>query len=364
LDPYWLGLLIPNLAFAVGLALFGRVALLVTGSAATTWRACVLLAAFPSSFYFSAPYQESLFFALSAAALLAWLERRPARSAAALAAASTARLTALSMSLGLVLEWAIDILKGRAARRGAWLVAIAGTLGTALFFGYLALRFHDPLLHLKAHAAWLRKSPTAAQLLAAIWSLVRLSAVMVRRSVVFTLSLVLLAAWLYHRPLISAYRRFAAPQLRLQTAGSAQENPRPFLLARPAWTVGCGAILVGGIGLMLARAAGWTGDVVSTLHMVAYSRDLLATILFLGLGIHAFVKRGPLWGCLVLVPVLQALASGSILSMTRVVLSAYPAFVDAAEIASNRAVFAITVIVCLLAQFVLLTSYVNWVFVA
>jgi hypothetical protein len=50
--------------------------------------------------------------------------------------------------------------------------------------------------------------------------------------------------------------------------------------------------------------------------------------------------------------------------MTRVVLSAYPAFVDAAEIASNRAVFAITVIVCLLAQFVLLTSYVNWVFVA
>ena len=111
-------------------------------------------------------------------------------------------------------------------------------------------------------------------------------------------------------------------------------------------------------------AAGWTDDVVSTLHMVAYSRDLLATILFLGLGIHAFVKRGPLWGCLVLVPVLQALASGSILSMTRVVLSSYPAFVDAAEIASNRAVFAITVVVCLFAQFVLLTSYVNWIFVA
>ena len=67
---------------------------------------------------------------------------------------------------------------------------------------------------------------------------------------------------------------------------------------------------------------------------------------------------------MVLVPVLQALASGSILSMTRVVLSSYPGFLDAAEIASNRAVFAVTVVVFLFAQFVLLTSYVNWIFVA
>jgi Mannosyltransferase (PIG-V) len=364
LDPYWLGLLIPNLAFAVGLALFGRIVLLVTGSAATTWRACILLVAFPTSFYFSAPYQESLFLALSAAALLAWLERRPARSAVALAAASAARLTALSMSLGLVLEWSVDTLKGRPARRWAWLVAIAGTLGTALFFGYLALRFHDPLLHLKAHAAWLRKAPSAPRLLGTIWSLVRVSAVMAQRSAVFTFSFLLVLAWLCHRPLVSAFRRLAGPRFRRQTASTAQDGPEPFLFKPPVWMVACGAMLIVGIGLFVARAAGWTEDIVSTLHMIAYSRDLLATILFLGLGFHAFAKRGPLWGCLVLGPVLQALASGSILSMTRVVLASYPAFVDAAEIASNRAVFATTVVICLFAQFVLLTSYVNWVFVA
>jgi hypothetical protein len=363
-DPYWLGLLVPNLTFAVGLALFGRSVLRVTGSAATTWRACILLAAFPSSFFFSAPYQESLGLALTAAALLAWIEHCPARSAVALAAASAARLTALSMSLGLVLEWAVDILKGRPARRGAWLVAIAGTLGTALFFGYLALRFHDPLLHLKAHAAWLRKAPSTARLTATIWSLFRVSAFMIQRSTVFTLSLLLLLAWLCHRPLISAYRRLARPLLVRETARKAQDGLKPFLLKHPAWMVACGAMLLLGVGILLSRAAGWSGNVVSTLHMIAYSRDLLATILFLGLGIHAFVKRGPLWGCLVLVPILQALASGSILSMTRVVLSSYPAFLDAAEVASNRAVFAATVVVCLCAQFVLLTSYVNWIFVA
>ena len=50
--------------------------------------------------------------------------------------------------------------------------------------------------------------------------------------------------------------------------------------------------------------------------------------------------------------------------MTRVVLSSYPGFLDAAEIASNRTVFAITVVVCLFGQFVLLRSYLNWIFVA
>jgi hypothetical protein len=32
------------------------------------------------------------------------------------------------------------------------------------------------------------------------------------------------------------------------------------------------------------------------------SRDFFATILFLSLGIHALLKRGLLWACLVLIP--------------------------------------------------------------
>ena len=105
---------------------------------------------------------------------------------------------------------------------------------------------------------------------------------------------------------------------------------------------------------------GLSAYVVPVLHKVADSRDFLASILFLGLGAHAFVKRGPLWGCLVLLPVLQALATGSLTCMTRIVLCSYPAFLDAAEITSGRALFTVTVVVCLIAQFILLTSYVNW----
>jgi Gpi18-like mannosyltransferase len=71
LDRYWVGLIVPNVAFACGLACFARVAATVTGDRATAVRACVLLAAYPWSFFDSAPYEDSFGFALSAAALWA-----------------------------------------------------------------------------------------------------------------------------------------------------------------------------------------------------------------------------------------------------------------------------------------------------
>ena len=77
LDPYWVGLLVPNLAFSVGLVLFGKIAWQLVGDTEVVWRSCLLLVAFPWSFFFSAPYQESLAFMLSSAAILAWLRRKP-----------------------------------------------------------------------------------------------------------------------------------------------------------------------------------------------------------------------------------------------------------------------------------------------
>ncbi len=209
LDRYWAGVLIPNLAFVAGFALFGRCVFRVTENAATTWRACILLAAFPTSFYFSAPYQESLVLALTAASLLAWISYRPGRSALALAAASAARLTALAMSVGLVLEWAADLWKRRQARHSAWLVAIGGTAGLALFCGYLAWQFHDPTLHLKAHAAWDRKSPSVMRLVSSLWLLVSESATLSQKSIFFALALIVLAVWLIHKPLYAAATHLA-----------------------------------------------------------------------------------------------------------------------------------------------------------
>lgn len=123
-------------------------------------------------------------------------------------------------------------------------------------------------------------------------------------------------------------------------------------------------MLLAGIGFVVLCAAESFEDLLPAVESVIYGKNLLATVFFLGLGLHAFWVRGPLWGCLVVVPVLQVLASGTHLSMIRVVLSAFPGFLDAAEIASNRSLFAITVSGCLFAQFVLLGTYVNWEFVA
>ena len=309
--------------------------------------------------------------ALSAASLLAWLKHRPAQSAAALAAASAARLTALSMSVGLIAQWAVDLSRGRAARRSAWLVAIAGTLGTALFFAYLALRFHDPLLHLKAHTAWDRNPPSVQELVRSIWKLFSVSMDLAQRSWVFAISLLLLISWLCHGLLISAYSHLSQPEssrrpgrARRTRARPAQDIPKHSRSAIARWLVATAAIVLTGVCLLVARKAGWSVDTSSALDMLAYSKSLLVTILFLGLGIHAFWKRGPLWGCMVVLPILQVLASGTVLSMSRVVLASFPGFLDAGEIASNKAVFVITVVVCLIAQFALLTSYVNWTFVA
>jgi hypothetical protein len=364
LDRYWTGVLIPNLAFVAGLAFFGRCVFGVTENAAMSWRACILLAAFPTSFFFSAPYQESLVLALSAASLLAWLSYRPGRSALALAVASAARMTALAMSVGLVLEWAADLWKRRQARHSAWFVAIAGTFGLALFFGYLAWQFHDPILHLKAHAAWARNSPSVVRLASTLGSLVHGSATLGHKSAFFAFSLAVLVTWLFHEPLKLAASRLAATAILGRTA----RIRRSF--ASLATVPYRGAVLAGIAILMIAfalvtlRAIGWNVSVRPHLRSLAEGRDFLAALLFLGLGAHAFLKRRPLWGCLVLIPVLQALATGNTGSMTRVVLSAYPAFLDAAELTSGRVSFALAVACCLFGQFVMLSSYVNWAFVA
>ena len=119
-----------------------------------------------------------------------------------------------------------------------------------------------------------------------------------------------------------------------------------------------------GVGLAVVNATGLCAPMLSAVQRILALRDPLAAVLFLGLGVHTFLRRGPLWGCLVLFPVLQGLASGSTMSMTRIVLCSYPAFLSAAELTANRALFAVTVAVCLWAQVILLALHVNGAFVA
>jgi hypothetical protein len=374
-DPYWIGLLVPNFAFTIGLACFGRCAWRATASTATAWRACLLLVAFPTSFYFSAPYQEALGMSLTAAALLAWLARRPLQSAGALAFASAARITAIAMSLGLLLEWAWDMIRGRSARHSAWLVAIVGGSGTVAYYAYLSHRFHDPMLQVRVQAAWDRRPPTISQLAASLWGVVRIAITEPRESLTFAAMFLLLMTWLFNRPLQSRLSRLT---LATPPAGARRDDEyrrRPLL---PGWTFAAGAILLvvlAGAGIpefssfqrapALANQLLWaafysdlTPASAGKIRSVT-SRDFFATLLFLGLGIHTLVKRGPLWACLVLIPPFQFLATGSFQSVSRAVLASFPAFLDAAEIASDRVVFALTVIGSLIVQVFLLKLYVN-----
>ncbi len=99
----------------------------------------------------------------------------------------------------------------------------------------------------------------------------------------------------------------------------------------------------------------------STLHD---SADLYAMGVFLGLGMHAWWRRGLFWGALVLIPVFMPMATGSLMSLARLALAAYPGFIDASELAPlGRITFATYVGTCVVAQVILVDRYVNWGFV-
>jgi hypothetical protein len=390
LDRYWAGLLVPNLAFAVGLAAFGKVALRVTGDLGTTWRACLLAMAYPFSFFFSAPYHESLGFALTAAAMLAWIVRRPIASAVCLAGASLARLTTLAMSLGLIAEWFDDVVHRRPARHSAWLVVLSGGLGFASFCAYLGLRLGEPLAHLHAHSAWHRQSASVRNVFVTLEVMI----IQAGRAPLFGVMAVAILFWTCQRPVRAALIRFRAWVLA-ETSAS-RPGPRPARRRSNAWAerhargrttprdpqgpvpsatdqmparepsggldraASAAALVLVLVGLGLALPDGPVHSAVAELEQYP---NQLAICLFLGLAVHAFWRRGPLWGCLVLVPILQAMATASFMSITRLTLAAFPAFIDLAELLRPRAVFAIGLGTMLLAQVRLIDLFVNWTFV-
>jgi hypothetical protein len=125
--------------------------------------AVLLLALFPTAFFFYAPYPESLLLLLSVTAL--WSARRGrwavAGGAAALASATRAA------GLVVMLPLAFEVFRAARARRpdnpfagalGAPLVALlAAPLGTVLYLLYWQVRFGDPWAPLTQQALWLRQ---------------------------------------------------------------------------------------------------------------------------------------------------------------------------------------------------------------
>jgi hypothetical protein len=245
LDRYLIGVLVPNLMFAVGCGFFGRAVFDATGRRRTAWWAVVLLCTFPFALFYSLPYQESLAFPLVSAALWLWQRHKPG-AAALTFLACMARMTATAFAVGVAVEFVTDWWRGRSPRWSAALVGAAAAVGVAAFFAYLGLTFGDSTLHVQAHAQFGRQPPS----LAGLW-----------RSIVYV------------------------------------TDPR---------------------------------DIRSALPQTVIMYALLAA------GVRAWVRRGPVWACLILIPVLQGMASGNTGGMQRIALSAFPFAVEAADLLADR----------------------------
>jgi hypothetical protein len=268
LNPYWFGLIVANLAGAFGAALFAQVAARLLNNRDAGWRALALLLAFPTAFFYSAPYNESFGLLFTAVALAGWLANRPALAGAGAFFGSLARLTGVALGIAAVLDWPLT-----RDRRELWravAVAAGSIAGLALFCGFLWWAVGDPLALMKSHEQW-------------------------------------------GRPGLSWKNPFRAVE--------SVYDPK-----LPHW--GEAAVVVA----------------------------------FTVLGIRAWRKRGAFWGLVVLVPVAQMLASGTLLSAHRVILAALPAFVELADLLRRRVWLLAAVLGFAFAQLLLLNRYVLWQF--
>ncbi len=269
LDALYAGVLLPNVAFALGLGIFGEVVWAVSQRAATVWRACALLAAFPTSFFYSMPYSESVGFLFVSGAILAWIRYRPARACANLIPACLARQTAVTFGVATLVEWGSDWLHGRRPRHSAWIVFLAGAMSTLALWAFLAFRYDDWLIFTHAHALWGRQSP--------------------------------------------------APLHIAETFGRA---------------------------------------------LTQHTFDDLTLLMFVGLGVYTWVRYGPFWGSMVLLPLALAASTGSVVSMKRQVLACFPVFYPLSEFLNKRWTFAPAVAIFVALQLLCLWRYINGIWVA
>jgi len=152
-NPFWAGLIVANLTAAAGAAVFARVAARLTKDRAVGLRAFVLIQAFPTAFFFSAPYNEAFGLLFTSLALSAWLSDMPGRAALFAALGSLARMTGVAVGAAALVGWLCDD-RSRAGLRRALIVAAGSFSGLAIFLVYLYRAVGDPFAALKTHAAW------------------------------------------------------------------------------------------------------------------------------------------------------------------------------------------------------------------
>ncbi len=274
-NPFWFGLLVANLVGAAGAAVLAQVSARQLNDPGAGWRTLALLLAFPTAFFYSAPYNESFGLLFTALALAAWQNKQPARAGLFALGGSLARMTGVALGVAAVIDWLMK--RSRAEFPRMLAVAIGSVLGLVLFWCFLWWAVGDPFAGLKSQVTWGRRG---------------------------------LSVWNPWYAIESIYD----PNL-LRPAG-----------AKHFWGE---AVVVFGFAV---------------------------------LGVRAWKKRGVFWGLLVLVPIAQMFASGSLLSAHRLILAALPAFIELADLLRRPLWLFLTLLGFGCIQLVLLNYYVHWQF--
>jgi hypothetical protein len=173
-NPVLSGFMVSNLTFLLALIFLYRLAELELADREAARRTIFYLALFPTAFFFSAVYTESLFLLLSVATM--YFARRQRWLATALAGV----LAAATRNLGVVL-WALVMwewlrchgwsLRGT-LRRQTWAALLANLkvhwpelviiavipLGLLLYMAFLKINFDRPLAFIEVQAAWGRQN--------------------------------------------------------------------------------------------------------------------------------------------------------------------------------------------------------------
>lgn len=156
IGPLGAALIISNACFVGGLVMVHGLTRLEGMSSHVARTTVLLMAIFPTAFFFMAPYTEAPFLLLSVAAF--WFARRNRWGFAAL----TGALAALTRSIGVLLVLALVVEafhRSREDGRSVWprlAAAAAVAIGPALYFLYWAVAHDDPWAPLDAQRAWQR----------------------------------------------------------------------------------------------------------------------------------------------------------------------------------------------------------------
>ena len=138
-NPFWAGLLAANLAGAAGAALLAQIALRLTHNRELAIRTFALLLAFPSAFFFSAPYHESFGLLFTGLAITTWLTSHPLRCGF-----SRARLIRTNRRSRHRRRSTCKLDSYDRTRRGLWfslIVAVGSIAGVVAYWGYVGWVF-------------------------------------------------------------------------------------------------------------------------------------------------------------------------------------------------------------------------------